>query len=105
MYEAYHAVVNVSRYGGAPDSTYTVAGNICETGDILAEDRPLPASEDGDLLAICDTGAYGMTMASNYNRRSLPSEVLLDANAEPQLIRQRETPEQIVNRFLKESFF
>jgi diaminopimelate decarboxylase len=105
MYEAYHAVVNASRPADSPVKTYTVAGNICETGDILAEDRLLPITEDGDLLVICDAGAYGMTMASNYNRRSLPSELLLDAHGEPVLIRQRETPEQIVSRFLKESFF
>jgi diaminopimelate decarboxylase len=105
MYEAYHAVVNVSKAGLPARNTYTVAGNICETGDILAEDRQLPVSEDGDLLAICDAGAYGMTMASNYNRRSLPSEVLLDLNGDPVIIRQRETPDQIVDRFLKESYF
>ncbi|MCC5926154.1 MAG: diaminopimelate decarboxylase [Bacteroidetes bacterium] len=105
MYESYHAVVNVTRAGEEADKTYTIAGNICETGDILAEDRKLPETSNGELLALCDAGAYGMTMASNYNRRSVPSEVLIADDGTPKLIRERETAEAIVDRFLKESFF
>lgn len=105
MYDAYHAVVNVSKSHSDSNALYTIAGNICETGDILAEDRTLPVTEIGDLLAICDTGAYGMTMASNYNRRSLPSEVLIDTQKNPRLIRERESAEAIVKRFLSETFF
>ena len=67
MYESYHAVVNVTRAAEPSAEEYTIAGNICETGDILAEDRMLPQTHSGDLLALCDAGAYGMTMASNYN--------------------------------------
>jgi len=105
LYEAYHAVVNVSKYGHASDKLYTIAGNICETGDILAEDRKLPLTNEGDLLSVCDAGAYGMTMASNYNRRSLPSEILIDNSGNKKLIRKRESAEQIVNRFLSETFY
>lgn len=105
MYESYHAVVNVTRASADANKVYTIAGNICETGDILAEDRCLPATSDGDLLALCDAGAYGMTMASNYNRRSLPSEVLITDDGTPKLIRERESADAIVNRFLQESFF
>jgi diaminopimelate decarboxylase len=105
MYDSYHAVVNVSRAAEPSSSVYTIAGNICETGDILAEDRTLPPTQHGDLLALCDAGAYGMTMASNYNRRSLPTEVLITDDGTPKLIRERESAEAIVDRFLKESFF
>jgi diaminopimelate decarboxylase len=105
MYEAYHAVVNVTKYQQNSTDVYTIAGNICETGDILAEDRKLPLTEQGDLLALCDAGAYGMTMASNYNRRSLPSEILIDNKGNDKLIRKRESAEQIVSRFLSETYY
>lgn len=105
MYEAYHAVVNVSNATSAYTNTYTIAGNICETGDILAEDRKLPETVHGNLLALCDAGAYGMTMASNYNRRSLPSEILILPDGTPKQIYSRETAEEIVKRFLKETSF
>lgn len=105
MYESYHAVVNVTRATEPSVAEYTIAGNICETGDILAEDRSLPHTQSGDLLALCDAGAYGMTMASNYNRRSLPTEILIDDQGKDRLIRKREQADEIVDRFLRESFF
>jgi diaminopimelate decarboxylase len=105
MYESYHAVVNVTRAEVASDKLYTIAGNICETGDILAEDRKLPETHHNDLLALCDAGAYGMTMASHYNRRSLPTEVLIENSGEAKVIHQRETAEAIVDRFLRQTFY
>jgi diaminopimelate decarboxylase len=57
--------------------TCDIAGNICESGDILAKDRKLPKLKKGDLLAILDAGAYGMSMASVYNSRPLPAEILV----------------------------
>lgn len=105
LYEAYHAVVNITKSDLESDKIYTVAGNICETGDILAEDRKLPPTSEGDLLSICDAGAYGMTMASNYNRRSLPSEILIDESGNKKLIRKRESAEEIVSRFLTETYY
>jgi diaminopimelate decarboxylase len=75
MYDAYHRVRVVGRKGAA--ETYDVAGNVCETGDILARDRRLPKAKKGDILAILDTGAYGMSMASCYNSQTLPAEVLV----------------------------
>jgi diaminopimelate decarboxylase len=105
LYDAYHSIVNVSKSEIEPSTKYTIAGNICESGDILAEDRLLPESNIGDLLAICDTGAYGMTMASNYNRRALPAEVLIDGELRHKLIRQRETAQETVEKFLKETQF
>ena len=105
LYDAYHSIVNVSKSEIEPSTKYTIAGNICESGDILAEDRLLPESNIGDLLAICDTGAYGMTMASNYNRRALPAEVLIDGDLRHTLIRHRETAQETVEKFLKQTQF
>ncbi len=102
LYEAYHAVENASRPAETPTTVYTIAGNICETGDILAEDRRLPETALGDLLRIRDTGAYGMTMASHYNRRPLPAEVLLEEGA-PRLIRPRASAESVVESLLTET--
>jgi diaminopimelate decarboxylase len=69
---------------------YDVVGPICESGDWLARARTL-AIRDGDLLAIMSAGAYGMTMASNYNTRGRAAEVMVDG-AQVHLVRQRENP-------------
>ena len=69
-----------------------MTGNICESGDVLGKDRNLPEdTKVGDLLAILDTGAYGFSMASNYNSMFRPAEVLLDLKGEAKLIRKRES--------------
>ena len=67
-----------------------VVGPICESGDFLALNRKLPRMEEGDLLAIFDAGAYGMSLASNYNTRRRPAEVLIEEKS-IRLIRRRET--------------
>jgi diaminopimelate decarboxylase len=63
---------------------------VCESGDFFAHDRTLPTVGAGDVLAILDAGAYGMALASNYNTRSRPAEVLVDGKS-VKLIRRRET--------------
>ena len=78
LYDAYHAVVPVQRRDAAV-MTYDVVGPICESGDFLARDRQL-AIRAGDLLAILSAGAYGMTMASNYNTRPRAEEVMVDGS-------------------------
>ena len=70
--------------------TVDVVGPICETGDFLALDRPLPPVGRGDLLAVFSTGAYGMVMASRYNSMPLPAEVLVEGDS-ALLIRRRES--------------
>jgi diaminopimelate decarboxylase len=70
--------------------TYDVVGPICESGDFLAKDRPLPPLKRGDLLTVFTCGAYAMSMASQYNSRPRAAEVLVEADA-AQLIRRRET--------------
>jgi diaminopimelate decarboxylase len=78
--------------GGAA-ATYDVVGPICESGDWLARDRRL-AAEPGDLLAILGAGAYGMSMASNYNSRGRAAEVMIDG-ARMHEVRRRETVEEL----------
>lgn len=72
-----------------------VVGPICESGDFLAHDRPLPVTRRGDLLAVFTAGAYGFAMSSNYNNRRRSAEVLVDGQ-EAKLIRRRETWEDLV---------
>jgi diaminopimelate decarboxylase len=67
-----------------------VVGPVCETGDFFARDRKLQRLEPGDLVAILDAGAYGMSLASNYNSRPRPAEVLVEGR-HVRLIRERET--------------
>ena len=67
-----------------------MVGPICETGDFFARDRELPVIQEGDLLAILDTGAYGSVLASNYNTRSRPAELLVDGE-KARVIQKRET--------------
>jgi diaminopimelate decarboxylase len=87
MYDAYHTILNVSN-PSAQKKNYTVVGYICET-DTLGADRSLNEVQEGDILAIRNAGAYGFSMASNYNSRLKPAEVLV-INGEAKLIRERE---------------
>ncbi|MDR3320019.1 MAG: diaminopimelate decarboxylase [Desulfovibrio sp.] len=77
----------------------TIVGNICESGDILAKARLLPAMREGDVLGILDAGAYGFVMASNYNQRCRPAEVLIRADGTAKLIRRRETLDDLTRCF------
>ena len=92
MYDAYHDIKNISNPSVADASTektYNVVGYICET-DTFATDRLLPEVKPGDVLSFENAGAYGFSMASNYNARFRPAEVLV-YEGHPYLIRQRET--------------
>jgi diaminopimelate decarboxylase len=93
MYDAYHDIVNLSNPGGEK-KVYTIVGYICET-DTIGTDRKLSEVREGDILAIKNAGAYGFSMASNYNSRLRPAEVLI-INGEPKLIRKRETFEDLL---------
>jgi len=90
MYDSYHEVIVANKLDKTSDHTYTIAGPICESGDILARDRRLPRVEKGDLIAVLDTGAYGFAMSSQYNGRTRASEVLVN-EGEAELIRARES--------------
>jgi len=91
LYGAHHDIIPVTRNsGGKKTVPYDVVGPICETGDFFARDRQLPKIEEGELVAILDTGAYGMSISSNYNARARAAEVLVEGRT-ARLIRRRET--------------
>jgi diaminopimelate decarboxylase len=77
MYDAYHRIDNLT-HPDAIKKPVDIVGNICESGDVFARDRALPQPALGDILAIRDAGAYGMAMASTYNTRPLPAEIVVD---------------------------
>ncbi len=89
LYGSYHPLLVANKLGAADKETYDVVGPICESGDSLAKDRMLPVIEEGDLLAILNTGAYGFSMSSQYNARPRAAEVLIRQN-KSFLIRERE---------------
>lgn len=94
MYDAFHRIENLSR-PDAPRRRVDVVGNICESGDVFARQRELPMPQLGDILAIRDAGAYGFAMASTYNLRPLPAEVVLDGGR-PRLARRRQTIDELL---------
>jgi diaminopimelate decarboxylase len=99
MYDSYHEVVVANKAGERSAGTYTVAGPICESGDILARDRKLPAVKKDDVLALLDAGAYGFCMSSQYLARPRCAEVLVH-EGRAELIRKRETYDDLLQNQL-----
>ncbi|MER1985491.1 MAG: diaminopimelate decarboxylase [Solibacillus sp.] len=95
LYDAKYEAVIANKANAAKDATYTVAGKLCESGDKLMIDAALQTAESGDILAMFCTGAYGYSMASNYNRVPRPAVVFVE-NGEHQLAIRRESYEDIV---------
>jgi diaminopimelate decarboxylase len=95
LYEGWHQIVPVRSKAGAENELSDVVGPICETGDYLAQNRELPPLNAGDVLAVMSAGAYGFTMASNYNTRTMPAEILVDGS-EAYVVRERQTLEDLV---------
>lgn len=94
LYSAYHRIEPVVPRTG-PEVICDIVGPLCETSDTLGKDRRIPRPEVGDLFAVLDAGAYGAVMASNYNRRTMPAEVMVE-NGQPSLIRRRQTVDDLV---------
>ena len=94
LYDAWMDIVPVKADAYSSRATYDVVGPVCESGDFLGKDREL-AVQDGDLLAVCHAGAYGAVMASNYNTRPRPPEILVNGS-QAQIIRARESLEQML---------
>ena len=102
LYDAYHEIVPVvpGPFNAEDCEPADIVGPVCESGDFFAHDRKVPGLAEGDLVAILDAGAYGMSLASNYNTRPRAAEVLVDGKR-VKLIRRRETlkdllgPEQV----------
>lgn len=91
MYDAYHAIRTLDPDADArPERPVTVAGPVCETADLFCEGRPLPSPDRGDLLAFGNAGAYGYEMASTYNSRPRPAEVV-STDGETWIARERQT--------------
>ncbi len=95
LYQAHHDIVPVVRRKGARKKTVDVVGPVCESGDFFARDRELPELKPGDLAAILDAGAYGLSLSSNYNSRPRPAEVLVEGKR-ARLIRRRETMDDLL---------
>ncbi|HEX3437707.1 MAG TPA: diaminopimelate decarboxylase [Pseudacidobacterium sp.] len=95
LYQAHHDIIPVERRKGSRKRVVDVVGPVCETGDFFARDRELPELKPGDLVAILDAGAYGLSLSSNYNSRPRPAEVLVEGKR-ARLIRRRETMDDLL---------
>ncbi len=95
LYGAFHRIEPVAPRDAA-QRQYEIVGPVCESSDVVGRDRRLPALEVGDLVAIRDAGAYGSAMASNYNRRPLPAEVLVE-DGKWRVIRRRQTLDDMLS--------
>jgi diaminopimelate decarboxylase len=94
LYGAFHQIEAVEATN-APEIVCDIVGPLCETSDTLAKDRRMPRPRVGDLMAVRDTGAYGAVMASNYNRRTMPAEVLVQGG-QWSVIKRRQTIDDLL---------
>ncbi|MFQ6136003.1 MAG: diaminopimelate decarboxylase [Candidatus Hydrothermarchaeales archaeon] len=97
IYNAYHEAVVANKVDQEDREMVDIVGNVCESGDILARDRSLPRIEENDIIAFLDAGAYCLIMASQYNSRPRPAEVLVK-DGEYDLIRERESFEDLIEK-------
>ena len=98
LYQARHEITPVNLVKGRSESVQSdIAGPVCESGDFLARDAMLPAVAPGENLCVLDAGAYGMSLASNYNTRPRAAEVLVDGKR-ARLIRRRETMKELLQQ-------
>ena len=98
LYGSYHQFVISGKADHEPDREFMVAGNLCESGDIFHDPkklRAMPTPDEGDILAILDAGAYGYSMASSYNMRPMPAEVMIQ-DGKARLIRERQTYNDLI---------
>jgi diaminopimelate decarboxylase len=95
LYEGWHQIVPLKQPASAETEVVDVVGPICETGDYLAQNREIPLVKEGDYLAAMSAGAYGFTMASNYNTRPMPAEILVDGDA-AHIVRERQTLDDVL---------
>jgi len=94
LYGAYHRIEHAGSVA-RPEVICDIVGPICETTDTLGKDRTLPHPEVGEVMAVFDAGAYGAVMASNYNRRPMPAEVLVQDGVAT-VIKRRQTIDDLV---------
>lgn len=103
LYQSYHEIVPMREPESAECEIVDVVGPVCESGDFFAQERAMPPLAEGDLVAIMSAGAYGFVMASNYNSRPLPAEVLVRGDTFG-MIRQRQTLADLVRGECDASF-
>jgi len=96
LYESYHGIIPVAARAARRKITSDVVGPVCESADFLAQDRRVAAVGEGELLAVMSAGAYGMAMASNYNARPRPAEVMV-RGTRYELVRRRESVKDLVS--------
>lgn len=99
LYQAKYEAQIANRMSDVEEHTYTIAGKLCETGDILISDIDLAEAKPGDLLAVSSTGAYGYSMANNYNRMRRPAVIFVD-NGQAKLVVKRESHEDLIRNDL-----
>ncbi len=95
LYEGWHQITPLKEPTSADVEKVDVVGPICESGDFLAQNREIPHVNEGEYLAVLSAGAYGFTMASNYNTRPMPAEILVEGD-KATLVRERQTLEDIL---------
>ena len=96
----YDAVHEIEVFNNSEEQEQvTVVGNICESGDIIAKDRSLPKIKENDIIGIRNAGAYGYSMCSNYNNRLRPAEVLINKEGKDELIRRRDSLEDLLKNY------
>lgn len=95
LYEGWHQIVPLKQPTTAETEVVDVVGPICETGDYIAQNREIPLVKEGDYIAAMSAGAYGFTMASNYNTRPMPAEILVDG-ATAHVVRERQTLDDVL---------
>ncbi len=101
LYDSYHAITIIkSNKSENGKEVATIVGNICESGDIIANEREMRKVSEGDIVAVGNAGAYGFSMSSNYNCRLKPAEVLIDKDGNDRLIRERDTIEDLIRNFV-----
>jgi diaminopimelate decarboxylase len=97
MYDSYHHIVVADKPYAETTQKIDIAGDVCESGDLFARDRPMPEIEEGDVLAILNAGAYSFSMSSQYNSRPRPAEVLVK-DGKSEVVRERETFADLFNK-------
>ena len=103
LYQAVYRGILANKADAAPAETVTVCGKCCESGDILLRDAALPAAESGDILAVLSTGAYGYSMASNYNSNPIPAVVLVKDGRDELMVRRQSYEDLIRNQIIPAS--
>jgi diaminopimelate decarboxylase len=94
LYEGHHEIAPLTE-NHAPQVYADIVGPICESGDFFCQDRQVPDFQPGDVIALLSAGAYGFAMASNYNTRPLPAEILVDGETS-RIIRARQTLDEVL---------